>query len=295
MTAARLSAARRVSASNVGTLRPECMTWIGNVVSNGGAVSATTAQAVSTFCAAIDAAGIRDRFARLNLFCGSNLSAALVPLYRSTAAGGTLLGNSTDTNNNFVSGDYAETGSAGGLAGNGTTKFLNTGLNQSTVDSNGFGHLSVFLRAGNYTGLYTYRMIGLIQTTPSNQLYLIDVRNQGGGGHTAVIGASTAIGLSLTIQSSPLHMVITRSSATSSQFYVNASLIAADTISRTTASVASPNYVFAENRVGTGAQTFSAVTLAGYSIGTALTQSQATAFYMAMTTFQTAMNRHTGV
>ena len=60
----------------------EAQDWINRVYANGGTVSATTANAVNTFCEDINAAGIRDKFYRLNLFAGDNLSAALVPLYR---------------------------------------------------------------------------------------------------------------------------------------------------------------------------------------------------------------------
>jgi hypothetical protein len=55
--------------------------WINRVYANGGTVSASTAAAVNTLCDSLDAASLRDRFYRLNLFCGSNLNAALVPLY----------------------------------------------------------------------------------------------------------------------------------------------------------------------------------------------------------------------
>ena len=55
--------------------------WINRVYQNGGTVSTATAGAVNTFCDSIDAASIRDRFYRLGIFAGSNLNAALVPLY----------------------------------------------------------------------------------------------------------------------------------------------------------------------------------------------------------------------
>ncbi len=55
--------------------------WVNRVYANGGTVSASTAAAVNTLCDSLDAASLRDRFYRLNLFCGSNLNAALVPLY----------------------------------------------------------------------------------------------------------------------------------------------------------------------------------------------------------------------
>lgn len=62
------------------TTHPEAAAWAARVVDNGS-TAGTSLAAVSKFCRAIDAAGIRDRFYRLNLFCGSNLNAALVPLY----------------------------------------------------------------------------------------------------------------------------------------------------------------------------------------------------------------------
>jgi hypothetical protein len=94
-----------------GASHPEARDWAARVTTNGGTVSATTLRAVDTFCRAIDAAGIRGKFYRLSLLCGNDLLAALVPLYRSTTLGGTVLGLATDENVGFVSGDYSLTGS----------------------------------------------------------------------------------------------------------------------------------------------------------------------------------------
>ena len=84
--AAKWSASLRPSVSNA-----DAQDWIRRVYINGGTVSASTAAAVNTFCDAIDygvsGASIRDRFYRLNLFCGGTsgtavgLNSALVPLY----------------------------------------------------------------------------------------------------------------------------------------------------------------------------------------------------------------------
>ena len=130
------------------SLHPEAADWVARVVSNGGTVSASTAAAVNTFCRAIDAAGIRDKFYRLNLFCGGTsgtavgLNSALVPLYRGPSLGGTQYGGTTDTNtgNTFQVGDYAETGAGGGLTG-GSTKYLTTGLLTSALPAISTGHL----------------------------------------------------------------------------------------------------------------------------------------------------------
>ena len=114
----------------------DAQAWINNVYANGGTVSTATANAVNTFCNDIESAGLRDRFYRLNLFAGTGLSAALVPLFRGPSLGGTQFGNTTDTNNNFVSGDYSESGAAAGLTGNGSTKYLATGLAQTYTGNN---------------------------------------------------------------------------------------------------------------------------------------------------------------
>jgi hypothetical protein len=116
------------------------------VTANGGTVSANTFAAVSAFCVAIDAAGIRDRFLRLNPFAGSNLSAALVPLYQATSLGGTPVGNLTDTNTNFASTDYSE---ATGLLNDTGTKFLSTGVTSSQLPASS-GHVAWSYANGSF-------------------------------------------------------------------------------------------------------------------------------------------------
>lgn len=133
----------------------EAADWRRRVIANGGTVSHATMSAVDQFCRRIDAAGLRDRFYRLSLICGDQLAAALVPLYRSRQPFGAVLGNATDTNNNFVAADYVERGAAsGGLKPNGTTKYLNTGFNASTtagVSSASF-HLGVYVSGTEAAG-----------------------------------------------------------------------------------------------------------------------------------------------
>lgn len=165
MSISRLTNARRVSATSVSAARGsyfhvEALDWQSRVISNSGNVSASTLQAVSAFCRSIDAAGIRSKFRRLNLFCGTGLAAALVPLYRSASFGGTTYGNTTDTNNNFVSGDYNETGTSSGLSGNGTNKYLNTGIKTTSLAASdlhlGAGIRSVSNSSGYVTAVGSY-------------------------------------------------------------------------------------------------------------------------------------------
>jgi len=89
--------------------------WVNRVYANGGTVSAATANAVNDFANAIDAAGIRDRFYRLNLFCGTGLNACLVPLYqnRQRTAGRNLITKNEEYRNPSVYTDSRLTASAG--------------------------------------------------------------------------------------------------------------------------------------------------------------------------------------
>ena len=116
-------------AAGSANLHRESIDWHNRVITNGGRVSVSTLKAVSNFCYKIDAAGIRDKFVRLNLFCGNNLSSAVVPLYKSKSFGGTVYGGNLDENNNFISTDYAETGANGGIkGGGGAGKWLDPAL-----------------------------------------------------------------------------------------------------------------------------------------------------------------------
>ena len=131
------------------TFHPEATAWRSAVIANSGTVSATTMRAVSNFCTAINAAGIRSKFLRLNLVCGNNLAAARVPLYRGASATGTQYGSSADTNiGPLTANDYSE---ATGLQGNGSSKVLDCTITIGTLKTFGTDfdnvHLSVYNRS----------------------------------------------------------------------------------------------------------------------------------------------------
>ena len=131
------------------TFHPEATAWRKAVIANSGTVSAITMRAVSNFCTAINAAGIRSKFLRLNLVCGNDLAAARVPLYRGASATGTQYGSAADTNiGPFTSADYSE---ATGLQGNGSNKALDTTITVGTLVTFGLSfnnlHMSVYNRS----------------------------------------------------------------------------------------------------------------------------------------------------
>jgi hypothetical protein len=279
------------------TVHPEAAAWAARVVANGGTVG-TSLAAVSKFCAAIASAGIRDRFFRLNLFCGSNLNAALVPLYRGPSLGGTQFGGATDTNNGPFVGvgtDYAETGATGGLTGNGSSKYLDTGLATGTIGLSS-GHLSVY--HSQASGLnQTRSWMSARDTSTASTAYL----SNGFFGTSAVFAAYSGVatanyntGGSQTGAAGG-HRLVSRTSVTALNNYYNAvsegSSVADITGSISGVSSTRPLFVFASNNQGSVEQYINGRIMA-YSAGLGLSQSQAEAYYTAMLAFQTALGRN---
>jgi hypothetical protein len=273
-------------------VHPEANAWRTAVVANGGSVSASTMRAVSAFCAAIDLAGIRDRFYRLNLFCGTGLEACLVPLYRGQSLGGTQYGGTTDTNNGpFVSGDFSETGASGGLLGDGTSKYLSTGLTPAAIPGIATGHLSAYipsLAAGSSRALLgTASASHQFQVTHRlSGASLVQVRAVWGGtantDDTFAAGVTTLPGGLWTI---------TRTSSTAITTYNNATSKVTGTANTTPATHANSWFVHASNSAGTP-QLFSNHRILSYSIGASMTDTQVSAYYAAMQALQTSLGRN---
>ena len=104
-------------------IHPTAANWLTRVVANGGALpSNTTLNATSDFCYSLDTAGLTSLIIAVNTFVPDNLIASITPLIKNA-------GNDPWTNNNFVAGDL----NMDGLKGNGSNKYLATGLNPSVV------------------------------------------------------------------------------------------------------------------------------------------------------------------
>jgi len=258
----------------------DAMDWQSRVVANGGTVSASTMKAVDTFCKTIVTAGIRDRFIRLNPLCG-NFTAALVPLYRGQSRTGTQFGNTTDTNNGpFVSGDYTE---AGGLVGNGTSKYLSTGLNLSELPDIGTGHLSVFKGAGASTS----RVLIGSRSSGSTHYYRYDIisgANRGLWGNV-IIAASAAAN---TVKA---HAIVSRTSSTSLTLYHDGVSVGTSSSTATPGLPGRDIYVFAENDNGPTVGSYWPHAIFAYSIGLSLNATQVASFNTAIQALATALGR----
>ena len=278
------------------TLRPrvagaavhqEAADWKNRVIANGGASPSTaTVKAVSDFCKSIDSNGLRSLLWRVNLMVGSDLSSALVPLYRSTSFTGTVQGNTTDTNSNFVSGDYSETS---GLVGNGSSKVLNTGLSASFRNGRHMGCVPFALGSTSFR----YYMGARNGGTPANGgLWAFYV-----GSPTTVVGqysySDNALVSGDTFGTATVKRLVLGNNVNgtgNAVLYSNGSAIGSATAGADTTLSASIA-IFAVGQIAGTFSSYSNARLSGYTIGENMTASQVATYNTIWTTLLTALGR----
>ena len=272
---------------SAGGRHPEALDWQTRVIANGGAVSRSTLNVVSDFCVRIDQEpSLRGAITRLNLFCGDNLNAALVPLYLAESSGAAAKGNAVDANNNFISGDYAATGASGGLTATGnpsSAKYLNTGLPQNQVGTSTSSHLSI---SGSGFTQGDFVPIGSYNGAAAN----LDDINLGPATISTVYRSGDFDGNGTTFSSSWGHLLGSRTTSTSKILYGQGAALYSNTSSVSLTRSTRPYFVFALNVSGTvGA--FTTGRLRMYSIGSGVTAGQAFAFSNAVLAFNAALGR----
>jgi hypothetical protein len=271
------------------TSHPEAADWAARVVANGGTVG-TSLAAVSKFCADIDAAGLRSKFYRLSLMCGDNLLAALVPLYRSTSFGGTVLGLATDDNVGFVSGDYSLAGSLNNAAG---MKYLRLNARPfSTLLPSGnnrqSGHVAVSCTGANTSPALASPLIG-IQTSGSGEAYHVNARYSGS---LFIFWGTRAINWTPTATSGRINLINTRSGGRNSIYEAGVEG-AGSTGATTTPDPDSRFAVYASGSVGGNDSVANNFTgrIYAYSVGDGLSSSDAATYNTILTTFLDAIGR----
>ena len=268
-----------------GVAHPEAAAWRTAAIANGGTVSSSTINAVSNFCQSIAEGGLRDRFYRLNLFCGGNLSSALVPLYRGPSPSGTQYGNATDTNNNFVSGDYVETG---GLQGNGSNKSLDTGLPTNFASDRHVGFVPRVLSttaSRYYLGARNSAFSSLFSSFSANATSLIGFYNYSDSSFAGGAPNSTATARRLYIATS------NPSLSPGGFAYSNAVSAGAGIAAYSNPASTTTLAVFAMKQADNSFNSPTNATLSGYTFGLSMTASQVTAYNGIWATLLTDMGR----
>ena len=296
MTVSNASTIRRVSTLRLAPIHPEAADWSTRVAAQGASVSTATLANVSRLCYAIDAAGIRDRFLRLNVFSGTGLNAAITPLFRGRSLTGTQFGGAVDTNaggaSAFVSGDYSESvGLSQGIA----TKYLDTGFSTSLVTAAQWEgmHLSGWHGTTGAAETDPY-LLGTNNGAVDRFAIQLSIRTTAASSDSGRCGKTTTVASTgWTNGARPAAFLLAHRTATTLlEFYRNGSINATNTTATTgIASVTFPFYIFRLNASGSPAADQPGMALRHYSIGLAMTSAQVAAFYSAMLTFNTSMGR----
>jgi hypothetical protein len=279
----------------VTTYHPEATDYVRRVGLVGAGVSPGTAGAVSRFCFAADRGGWRDRILRLNPMVGgqtgaaTGLNACLVPLYRAASPTATPLGGATDTNFNFTSADYAETGANGGLLGDGTTKYLNTGFNVDQLPAASNCHLSAYIR-GTQDITTVRAVIGALFNGVTDR-YRLFVSSIGSTSPNFTIhselGKAEQIAVVNRLNTNAGHLVSSRTGPAAFSVYDDGAAIGSNVNTVVETVGATPFLVFAR----TGPTEFYNGRIAGYSIGAGMTAAQVASFTAAFQAFQAALGR----
>lgn len=283
---------------------PDVDAWLDRVSSNGGTVSSSTIVALTNFCNSVDNAGLRNKFYRLNLFCGNNLAAALVPLYTGpNRYDKPQYGSSTDINYNFIESNYNETGSSAGLTSSGGdpaqinvgTQYIDTTLKASEIIPIGQPTNNMHL-AGTIscTALSNAGQIIFYNTLAYVDIYSLTVQLLNGYANIRGMIGSQSINSQIVPQFTGLvspaqHIMTSRISSNDARNYQSGTQSGSTNITpiSTTNSSTLPFLLFRQSQ-----GYYSNMRLTDYSIGLGLTSSEALAYYNILQTFQTALNRN---
>jgi hypothetical protein len=191
---------------------------------------------------------------------------------------------------NFVEGDYAETGASGGLLGNGTSKYLNTGFNVDQLPGAANCHIASYIR-GTQDIASARTLVGVLfnGVTDRYRLFLqLSGSTAPNYGIQTELGKANSASIANRTNTNGGLILASRTSTTLLTLYDDAVSIGTNTTSTAETTGASPFFVFARN----GPVEYYNGRMAGYSIGAGLSGAEVTSYYNAMNTFQTALSRN---
>lgn len=260
---------------------PEIVSFKARVAALGGSVSASVLSAADALVRDIYKAGLRSKIRRLNLFLGSNLNAAMVPLFFNADGSAVPIGASADTNNNFTSGDFTSSG----LTGNGINKFISTGYipgsHTSLLDS---AHYGVFSSTNNTA---VDALLGA-NDPGTNSIISLWGRNASNNTYSShhISGQSTPVSVLNDVSGL---LLINRAAPAQYLYYRNGTALS-PLVYPSHARTSQPLYIFCRNNNGTPAN-FSAKTLTGYTFGEGMSPEEITVYYQLLLKFHQRTGR----
>jgi hypothetical protein len=253
---------------------PETQIFAQQFVGSNGTIAQETLQAIDRFVRDCYYTGVWTKLWEIYPFVGNSINGAMVKLK--------FVSVNAMTGVNLVSADYTERGANGGIAGNGSTKYIDTNFAADTLPAN--AHISVYLR----------------EDVPAITQYLIGVNNSGatdiaGIAVTAATNTFGVLGKSLTATevASPVKgfLYTERQSATDLKLYRNNTQIATQTTNITPAYPPINFFVGARNNFG-AATSFGNKKISFVSLGLPLTAQERTDFYNAVQNLQANLQRN---
>jgi len=242
----------------------------------GGVITEADLTAIDVFVN--ETSTIRSKIVRFNPFAGSNLTTALVPLFRGDALGN-VYGSATDLNTNFVSGDYTRAGGLGNTSN--TDKYLKTGIIPNDIALFGLNSASIgFWWLSNKDGAFAN---GVTDGTSAIRHFprLTDVVTFYINKSPVLTGLASTNCIGFWLGS--------RISATTVNFYKNADSVLAQAQS-TDGKPTKEIYIMGYNNNGTAAW-FEQHISTGYIIGAGLTTAEVVILYNAWNKLKTAFGR----
>jgi hypothetical protein len=235
-----------------GPLDPATIAWINAVIANGGTVSQPRQQIVDSVISSLRASNLFSKLDRLWFFAGENSPQALTDVIAGATA--TNVGGATFAVNT-------------GFTGNGTTSYINTGVNPNTAGGHyalNSAHYSCYVRT-----TWNQELMGIEDSGDVNEaqflynagVFYASVNNSSGNS-----GVTTA---------NPVGMLVaSRTSASARAIYVNGPRIYQD--SQVSTSIPSFQvYVGVANFAGSPVGGGSSVQFSAASLGGGLTDSDA--------------------
>jgi hypothetical protein len=249
---------------------PDAQAFFDRVTTAGGTLSATEQTAIETLVSDLKDAGIWTKMKAIYPMVGASAAACAQNLKSSS-----FTGTFTATGWTFAS---------TGVTPNGTSAYMDTGLNPSVSLSTDNFSISYYSRTNSLANTTTYPTdIGSFSGSAGIGVFLyrptLSPRG-GGGGYAIEVGDNT-------IASSRYFALVTRTSTTSQKFSRNGTILATNT---TLDTGARPNLTITLGKAN-GFNNFANRQCAFAHIGDGLTDTEASNFYTAVQAFQTTLSR----